>query len=327
MAASEESCARSSPEAPPVSAPPSSSGCVRTGRSCRLHGPRFGPAGSEVADEDRRLVRPGRRSRSRRRRARPCRRRSRSSVDSTRSSSTRAFSTRRHSPRRPTRPGTRSWRRTSSVPTSTRSPACPSSAPSGGGSITAISSDAGVWGETSIGAYSVSKRALNMLVQMLARRGRAERNPRQRCLPGRYGSRAWPRTSTVAPRPEIRPAGSLPPLGRVGTGADVAAAVAFFASPDASVLQRLDAAGRRRHAGVAPGERDRRASGVTHDERVRARGPRRTRHRRNVRHRTRHASRDCATRACASSSPGEATSAARRSHGETGARLRRVRPP
>ncbi|MGI8606793.1 MAG: SDR family NAD(P)-dependent oxidoreductase, partial [Gaiellaceae bacterium] len=39
---------------------------------------------------------------------------------------------------------------------------------SGGGSITMTSSDAGVWGETTIGAYSVSKRALNMLVQVLA---------------------------------------------------------------------------------------------------------------------------------------------------------------
>ncbi len=38
----------------------------------------------------------------------------------------------------------------------------------GGGSITMISSDAGVWGETAIGAYSVSKRAVNMLVNTLA---------------------------------------------------------------------------------------------------------------------------------------------------------------
>src|SRR5207248_596824 len=38
----------------------------------------------------------------------------------------------------------------------------------GGGSITMISSDAGVWGETEIGAYSVSQRAVVMLVQTLA---------------------------------------------------------------------------------------------------------------------------------------------------------------
>ena len=36
------------------------------------------------------------------------------------------------------------------------------------GSIVLIASDAGVWGETPIGAYSVSKRALIMLTRMLA---------------------------------------------------------------------------------------------------------------------------------------------------------------
>ena len=38
----------------------------------------------------------------------------------------------------------------------------------GGGSITMISSDAGVWAETAIAVYSISKRAVNMLVQTLA---------------------------------------------------------------------------------------------------------------------------------------------------------------
>ena len=37
----------------------------------------------------------------------------------------------------------------------------------GGGAIVAISSDAGVWVEAAIGAYSVSKRALITLAQML----------------------------------------------------------------------------------------------------------------------------------------------------------------
>ena len=52
--------------------------------------------------------------------------------------------------------------------TATRSRAFPHLRAAGGGSIVAISSDAGVWAEAAIGAYSVSKRALNMLVQMLA---------------------------------------------------------------------------------------------------------------------------------------------------------------
>ena len=38
----------------------------------------------------------------------------------------------------------------------------------GGGSIVAISSDAGVWAAPEVAAYSVTKRALNWLVQMLA---------------------------------------------------------------------------------------------------------------------------------------------------------------
>ena len=97
-------------------------------------------------------------------------------------------------------------------------------------SITAISSDAGVWGETSIGAYSVSKRALNMLVQTLAvEAGPAGIRVNAVCpgdtAPGMAthvdGRAATGDTSGWA----------LPPLARVGTGADVAAAVAF-ASPD-----------------------------------------------------------------------------------------------
>ena len=101
----------------------------------------------------------------------------------------------------------------------------------GGGSITMISSDAGVWGEAAIGAYSVSKRTVNMLVQTLA----VEAGP--------YGIRVnavcpgdtAPGMATfVAGRNEDADPASwtLPPLARVGTGPDVAGAVTFFASPD-----------------------------------------------------------------------------------------------
>jgi NAD(P)-dependent dehydrogenase (short-subunit alcohol dehydrogenase family) len=98
-------------------------------------------------------------------------------------------------------------------------------------SITAISSDAGVWGETSIGAYSVSKRALNMLVQTLAvEAGPAGIRVNAVCP----GDTAPGMATHVDGRAETGDTSgwALPPLSRVGTGADVAAAVAFFASPD-----------------------------------------------------------------------------------------------
>jgi len=101
----------------------------------------------------------------------------------------------------------------------------------GGGSITMISSDAGVWVETAIGAYSVSKRAVNMLVQALA----VEAGPHGiRVNAVCPGDTAPGMASFVGGREEGGGAESwlLPPLARVGTGADVAGAVAFFASRD-----------------------------------------------------------------------------------------------
>ncbi|TMJ97691.1 MAG: SDR family oxidoreductase [Actinobacteria bacterium] len=102
---------------------------------------------------------------------------------------------------------------------------------SGGGSITMTSSDAGVWGETAIGAYSVSKRAVNMLVQTLA----VEAGPSGiRVNAVNPGDTAPGMATHVEGRSELGDASgwTLPPLGRVGTGEDVASAVAFFASPD-----------------------------------------------------------------------------------------------
>jgi meso-butanediol dehydrogenase/(S,S)-butanediol dehydrogenase/diacetyl reductase len=101
----------------------------------------------------------------------------------------------------------------------------------GGGSITMISSDAGVWGETAIGAYSVSKRAVNMLVQTLA----VEAGPHGIRVNAICPGDTAPGMAThVGGRDESGDptTWTLPPLARVGTGADVAAAVTFFASPD-----------------------------------------------------------------------------------------------
>lgn len=101
----------------------------------------------------------------------------------------------------------------------------------GGGSITMISSDAGVWGETSIAVYSVSKRAVNLLVQTLA----VEAGPSGvRVNAVCPGDTAPGMATNVAGRVQSADPATwtLPPLARVGTGADVAGAVTFFASPD-----------------------------------------------------------------------------------------------
>lgn len=102
---------------------------------------------------------------------------------------------------------------------------------SAGGSITMISSDAGVWGETSIAAYSVSKRAVNMLVQTLAV-GAGPGGIRVNAVCP--GDTAPGMATYVSGRDEGADPSTwiLPPLARVGTGADVAGAAAFFASAD-----------------------------------------------------------------------------------------------
>lgn len=102
-----------------------------------------------------------------------------------------------------------------------------------GGSITLISSDAGVWPEVAIGAYSVSKRALIWLGHMLAVEGGPQGVRVNVVCPG---DTAPGMASFIEGR--VEPEGTagwlLPPLGRVGTGADVAAAVAFFISDESA---------------------------------------------------------------------------------------------
>jgi NAD(P)-dependent dehydrogenase (short-subunit alcohol dehydrogenase family) len=106
----------------------------------------------------------------------------------------------------------------------------------GGGSLTLISSDAGVWPETSIGAYSVSKRSAIWLAQMLAMEaGPAGVRVNAVCpgdtMPGM--------ATTTGGRVELRETVSgwlTPPIGRLGTAADVAGACVFLASADASFV-------------------------------------------------------------------------------------------
>lgn len=105
-----------------------------------------------------------------------------------------------------------------------------------GGSMIHIASDAGVWGEQSIGLYSVSKAAVIMLGKMLALDGGPAGVRSNVICPGD----TWPGMRHMAPpgeedRPE---AGDwpLPPIGRIGDARDVAAAAVFFASDEAEFI-------------------------------------------------------------------------------------------
>jgi len=101
-----------------------------------------------------------------------------------------------------------------------------------------IASDAGVVGESDIGAYSASKAALIMLSKMLAADGGPD-GVRSNCIcPGDIapGMRHF-----AAPgEPDGRGDGDdpsdwrVPPIGRIGRATDVAAAAVFFACDESS---------------------------------------------------------------------------------------------
>jgi meso-butanediol dehydrogenase / (S,S)-butanediol dehydrogenase / diacetyl reductase len=113
--------------------------------------------------------------------------------------------------------------------------ACLPALRSAGGSITLVSSDAGIWPEVAIGAYSVSKRALVWLGRMLAVEGGPHGVRTNVVCPGDTApGMATFVEGRVEPEPGEASGWLAPPLGRVGTGADVAATVAFFVSADSS---------------------------------------------------------------------------------------------
>jgi NAD(P)-dependent dehydrogenase (short-subunit alcohol dehydrogenase family) len=99
-----------------------------------------------------------------------------------------------------------------------------------------IASDAGIWGEQSIGLYSVSKAAVVMLGKMLALEGGPDGVRSNVLCPGD----TWPGMRHMAPPgQEDRPESGhwpVPPIGRVGEARDVAAAAVFYASDEAAFI-------------------------------------------------------------------------------------------
>lgn len=100
------------------------------------------------------------------------------------------------------------------------------------GSLIVTGSDAGIVNETWIGAYSVSKRTVHMLVQMLA----LELAPA-----GVRVNAVCPGDTLPGMRTLVTGSGELmdtsawrpAPIGRIADGDDIAGVVAFLASPDA----------------------------------------------------------------------------------------------
>jgi NAD(P)-dependent dehydrogenase (short-subunit alcohol dehydrogenase family) len=99
-----------------------------------------------------------------------------------------------------------------------------------------IASDAAIWGEESIGLYSVSKAAVVMLGKMLALDGGPQGVRSNVLCPGD----TWPGMRHMAPPgQEDRPENGdwpVPPIGRIGEARDVAAAAVFYASDEAEFI-------------------------------------------------------------------------------------------
>jgi len=105
-----------------------------------------------------------------------------------------------------------------------------------------IASDAGIWGEQAIGLYSVTKAAVVMLGKMLALDGGPDGVRSNVLCPGDIwpGMRHMPAPGQApSAQPErAEDAGDwpVPPIGRIGQPADVAAAAVFYASGQAEFI-------------------------------------------------------------------------------------------
>jgi NAD(P)-dependent dehydrogenase (short-subunit alcohol dehydrogenase family) len=105
------------------------------------------------------------------------------------------------------------------------------------GGMIHVASDAGIWGEQATGLYSVTKAAVVMLGKMLALDGGRDGVRSNVLCPGDI----WPGMRHMAPPGEqdrAEDAGDwpVPPIGRIGQPADVAAAAVFYASGQAEFI-------------------------------------------------------------------------------------------
>ena len=102
----------------------------------------------------------------------------------------------------------------------------------GGGTIVAIASGTALWPEMELGAYSISKRALQWMAQMLAVEVAPFGITVNVICPGDTDtgmSAITPINDLKNHKPPI-----IPPLGRLAVPADIAATVAFFISSDSA---------------------------------------------------------------------------------------------
>ena len=100
-------------------------------------------------------------------------------------------------------------------------------------SITIVSSDAGLWPEVGVAAYSVVKRAVLMLGQMLAVTSGADGIRVNVVCPGDIAPGMRSTASGYGATGDVSD-WYVPPLGRIGEPDDVAGAVAFLLSTDAA---------------------------------------------------------------------------------------------
>jgi NAD(P)-dependent dehydrogenase (short-subunit alcohol dehydrogenase family) len=107
------------------------------------------------------------------------------------------------------------------------------------GGMIHVASDAGIWGEQATGLYSVTKAAVVMLGKMLALDGGPDGVRSNVLCPGDI----WPGMRHMAPpghqeqeRAEDAGDWPVPPIGRIGQPADVAAAAVFYASGQAEFI-------------------------------------------------------------------------------------------